>query len=231
MPDQETSTTATWALPEIDAVDIVYTTEDRFGDVRGFDPDQRFAQIVHGEIVGILYPDDAPHETRISLGTLSLALIDLWEVEEDGESVSEVLDSHSSEWVRYLPLTEREDDDVPLPIRYLLIADRVEVIPEARGHGLGLHALARAILSWSVGAETLVCLIAASTVERREEEDEAKRVADAEVIARYWQRLGFERVDDPDRMPLLYGYSVYLDFVDTLKRYCDWTPAHQDESS
>lgn len=238
MPETHTTPTTTWSLPELDDVEIRYTTDDRFGGDRRYgDPHQAHAQHVRGEIVGVTYDHEGSGpEVRTPLGTLSLALVDLYEVDDLG--LHEVLDSNSSEWNNYYGIVEQvNDEDL---IRTLVILDRVELVPEARGNDLGLHVLARAIRTWAPD-EALVVLTAGSALERDDDESDeaaAKRRAAAEAIACHWQRLGFERVElGPEHfvggtvVPVLYATTNYQTFLDTIEQHFDWTsPAQTKES-
>lgn len=224
MPDADSTVPAAWSLPTLDDVEITYTTTDRRARKRHpGDHDMRFVQFIEGQITGFAYLGRR-EEAVVPLGTVELALIDMWEVEEEGERLSDVLDTHSSEWLDYLELADAaaNDDKAHAFTHHLLIADRLVLVPEARRHGLGLHVLARAILTWSFSG-TLVVLTAGSTLEREEEVDDAQRVAGNEALARYWQQLGVKRTEgDRDLGPLLYGYTEDRKFEDTLKRYCAW---------
>jgi hypothetical protein len=65
---------AAWSLPRLQCADITYTTTDRFGDLQDSDPDNQYAQMIEGEIAGVLFDD---YQTTIPLGTLALARINL----------------------------------------------------------------------------------------------------------------------------------------------------------
>jgi hypothetical protein len=45
MPETDSTGTATWPLPRFDHIEIIYTTEDRFGPAAwGLNPDEQHAQ-------------------------------------------------------------------------------------------------------------------------------------------------------------------------------------------
>ena len=65
-----------------------------------------------------------------------------------------MLDAESSEWTAYIDVLKSADEDP----RFLLIVGRVEIVPWARGHDIGLHAVAGAIRTR--GEDALVVLTA-----------------------------------------------------------------------
>src|SRR4051794_2062299 len=97
-------------LPRLDAVEMAYKTSDRFGADQEGEPYMRYVQAAGADIIGVSYDDSHDEGRRIPLGTLELALIDLYEV---GGELWEVLDSHSSEWTRYAELEEIIEEEFP----------------------------------------------------------------------------------------------------------------------
>jgi hypothetical protein len=220
---------ATWPLPKLDQVEIAYSTSDRFGEEEGFlEPHEEFAQKVKATVTGVIYADSESGRTVVPLGTLAFARIDLTEV-GGMDTLSHVFDSHSREWNGYWDVGlrifgESEDeraDDFALADSLLLL-DRLELVPEARGHGLGLHVLARAIRTW--GGNAVVALTAWPPGDGDPRSDalgDEEEAAAGEALARYWSRLGFERQKDA-RPPVLVGFDGSLDFYETIVRYCQW---------
>jgi hypothetical protein len=164
--------------------------------------------MITGEIVGLVY-DDSPSgvKTRTPLGTLELATIDVYEA---GDLV-DLLDSNSEQWTNYADVATRLEDGDPenFPfVRSLVIVDRIELRPEARGHGPGLHVLARAIQTW--GMHEVVMLTAWLPGV-----PSAKKKAGAEALARYFSRLGFKRLPEHDE-PVMLGNGTKQTFVDNI---------------
>ncbi|MET0602113.1 MAG: hypothetical protein ABW167_09015 [Baekduia sp.] len=121
-----------------------------------------------------------------------------------------MLDSHSSEWLRYLDVVDEDD-----LATHLLILDRIEFASEARGYGIGLHALARAIRTWGSG-QVMVVL----TAWPPGAEGEAGE-AGGEALARYWSKLGLERIASDGDSPILVGRRWLADDgeVEALSRW------------
>src|SRR5947207_3248665 len=86
-----------WPLPELDRVEIEYTVSDLWADT-GAEPDEEHIQRIFGEITGVVYGDDGS-SAFVRLGSLVLARIDLDRLDEEGESLLDLLDATSSEWV------------------------------------------------------------------------------------------------------------------------------------
>jgi GNAT superfamily N-acetyltransferase len=221
MPSTHRGRPATWSLPTLVRVEITYTTEDRYDEETPVD-ESSFPQTIHGEVIGVVYGvggDDA-----VRLGHVELARIDLYEA---GDRLYDVLDSHSGEWESYHSVVRRWDDDETfVPPSFLLILHRLELVEEARGHGLGLHVLARAIRTWARDAQALVVLTAGSSIEREDEDEERERRA-SESLSRYWQRLGLEPVKMASNAAVLAAYSDSAAFEKTIARHCVWTSPTQ----
>jgi GNAT superfamily N-acetyltransferase len=211
MPATDSSRTAIWPLPRFDHIEITYTTKDRYGPAAwGLNPDEQHAQMITGEIVGLVY-DDSPSgvKTRTPLGTVELATIGVY---ESGDLV-DLLDSNSDQWTNYADVARQLEDGDPenFPfVRSLVIVDRIELRPDARGHGLGLHVLARAIQTWC--PHDVVVLTAWTDA------DGAERKAGAEALARYFSRLGLKRLPGHDE-PVLLGNATKQTFVDNISAW------------
>jgi hypothetical protein len=145
----------------------------------------------------------------VPLGSLTLARIDLWEV---GDRYFDVLDAESSEWAAYIDIVEPAGDE----LRFLLIVDRVELVPWARGHDIGLHVVARAIRTW--GDEALVALTAYPPGARG-----GIGKAGAKALSRHWSRLGLEQVKGSDP-PILTGDGNSRELDDTIRKLSAWHP-------
>lgn len=229
--------TSTWTLPVFDEIEIVYTTKDIWSE-EGSDPHIEFVQYVTGQVSGVMYGEGDEHATP--LGTVHLARIDMYEV---GTAISDALDAHSGEWVNcYYPIVA---DDGPLEdelVKTFVIFDSVKLRPEARGHGLGLLVLARAIRTWASGIDC-VALIAGPLrdekpavepdVEERREfgaPENPARLAIGERLAKHWMQLGFERIpQEPGRMPVLYLLTDRTTVDEALRRFSRWTSPVADE--
>jgi GNAT superfamily N-acetyltransferase len=240
MPATESTQTPTWSLPWPDTVEIVYTTRDRYTDhLAGLDPNVAYAQRIKGTITGITYDHDRDDpEVRTPLGTLSLVSID---VDEAGDELLEVLDAESEEWINYDRLAIRVmnaqagdpadgDEDLTMVDSFVII-DRMELVPEARGHGLGLHVLARAIRTWTSQGLALVTLSAWPTdgnVDEDDEEARERRCQGGEALARYWSQLGLERLpkdeDEDSNVPVLWGCTMYEDIGSAIEPLLIWEP-------
>jgi GNAT superfamily N-acetyltransferase len=209
-----------WPLPELDRVEIEYTVSDLRADT-GADPDEEHVQRISGAITGVVYDADGS-SLVVPLGRLELGRIDLDRLDEEGESLLDLLDATSSEWVNGYGALDLDGTGLRDGLRYLLIADRVELRREARGRGLGLHALARALRTWAPD-DTLVALTAAST--ERELDDstrEARREA-SRKLARYWAKLGMKRIPGSTQPePVMYARGDWATFRDALRRYSAW---------
>jgi len=190
-------------VADLVSIEITYQTDDRFGWQQDADPNIAYVQHVSAEIKGRFDweqgDDDLAH-----LGTLSLARID----SSEAGSIFNVLDAQSSEWVAYAE-TFNEDD-----VASLLIVDRIELVPWARGHDIGLHVVARAIRTWATDMGELVVLTAYPLGKEGQEGR-----AGAHKLARYWSRLGLEQVKGTDP-PILTGMADYRTLDDRLRELC-----------
>ena len=140
--DSATETTDATAPSDLTGIEMVYRTLDRF-EHQHADPNIAYAERIEAEVTGVDYESDR----RVRLGSVSLVRIDFWEV---GDRWFDVLDAESSEWAAYHDVVADAGDDD----RFLLIVDRAEIVEWARGHDIGLHAVARAIRTWGEDARS-----------------------------------------------------------------------------
>lgn len=186
-------------------IEINYRTSDRFGAEQHGDPHQVHAQQIHADIVGL---DEAG---EYSLGTLSLARIDLW---QGGSEIYEVLDSHSGHWTAFYDvLKEAVDENL---VGAALILDQIKLVDWARGSDLGLHVLARAIRTW--GEDSIVVLTAWPIGGTSPDAD-----AGGEALARHWAKLGLHRVAGT-HPPVLSATTDSRELEETITRLCAWPP-------
>jgi hypothetical protein len=168
--------------------------------------------MITGEIFGLVY-DESPSgvKTRTPLGTLALAKIDVYE----SDDLVDVLDSNSDLWTNYADvatrLEEGDVEDFPF-VRSLVIVDEIELRSDARGHGLGLHVLARAIQSWAMNEVVVLTVWLPTDVQGD------ARKAGAEALARYWSRLGFKRLPGHEE-PVMLGNGTKQTFVDNISAW------------
>lgn len=153
------------------AIEITYKTDDRYGSPNA-GPNDAYAQRIYAEIEGLT--DD--WERRVPLGFITLARIDIWEA---GGRLLDVLDAESGEWTAYAAVLDSDRYDP----HALLIVDRAEIEPWARGYGIGLNAVARAIRTW--GSDAVVALTAFPPGGSG-----AKGKVGSEKLRRYWSQLG-----------------------------------------
>jgi uncharacterized protein YeaO (DUF488 family) len=202
-----------WFHSEADA--WAYVARRFRPDAEELNPDEQYAQLIHGEIVGYDREDD----TEVRLGEVTFGRVDLDEIESAGDSLYEVLDSHSVEWESYASvIQEEQEDEDAFSMRALLFLDRVTLVPDARGHGLGLHVLARAIRTW--GADDTLILLTASPTEREDEDDDEKVRVGQLALTRYWSRLRVEPVTDGDNV--LIGRTWLAGIDRTIAALCEW---------
>ncbi len=190
-------------FPEIEYITIEYCTEDIW-DRGSFDPEncvQRFTGAVKGF---------TEEEEEIRLGKLSFSRLDLWEIEDN---LLDVLDSNSSEWLSYLSLIEECQGGSHI-FSSLFIFEEMTLIPEVRGHGLGLHVMARALKTWTDGAYLIV--LTAGSLARDKTDAEAE--AATKKLVSYWSKLSFTHFDEG----ILYAFSDMNKFDKTLRKYCVW---------
>lgn len=161
------------------------------------------------------YQEDGEDETFTVIGTLDVAIIDLYDLRD--ESLLEALDGHSSEWSDYYnyltvgkeieAFSEKYLDSSDAICR-LLIFDSMRLDEDERGKGLGLHLLARALRTFQQSTD--LSLLTAGSLEKRErrQDDEAASLAATEKLANYWSRLDFTRIED-SAMMALHGALVH----------------------
>lgn len=154
------------------------------------------------------------------LGDIEFARLDLTGIQ--GENLIDLLNSRP-EWQDYIPLFPDGKFigfAMKKPVQSLLIFDSLELIPEARGHGLGLHVMARAIMTWKQPFD-LVLFTAAPIGHSKLD---AAFLHAQNKLACHWEQLGLKRVTEGGiGTPLiLAAYSSMRVFEDTLQRYCNW---------
>jgi hypothetical protein len=197
---------------EYDFIDIEYTVLDRYGFESG-EPNDRFVEHIAGTI-GARTGDGEPE----TIGSLALARIDLW---EPGLDLLDLLDAESEEWPQYW-VALRYQCVADADFRHVLICDRLEIAEPARGHRIGLHALARAIRTW--GESALVVMLASPTIGEEIGADELRRGRAALTI--YWGQLGLDVYEDDesgeDEAPLLVGDMTGRDLSERIVGLSDW---------
>lgn len=142
------------------------------------------------------------------------------EAGEAHRALFDVLDC-DSEWANsYGDLTLDEHEELIGLNHWLLIADRVELVPDARGHNLGLHVLARALRTWASDDGTVVMLTAGSVEHDLDQPVERRKAY--HKLARHWSKLGFEPFGESGEAPVLYACSEWSRFDEALRRHCTW---------
>ena len=213
------------SIPALDSIVIEYEGDDPSGGDR-HDPDCAALRF-RGKIVGVQYwtlneAEDVleDKESRHDLGTVEFALIDLWH----SPPWIEILDAISGEWVNhYHPVVVKAlDDDAMMEVpSQLLVLDRLDLKPEARGYGIGLHVLARVIRTFGRHA-TLVALTAFPT----ETDEKTDYPAACKALGRYYRRLGVRQFRRGDTVH--WGTSASLQ-GEKLEKLLDWKPAKQHD--
>jgi GNAT superfamily N-acetyltransferase len=187
-----------------DYVEITYSSRDRF-EMESPNPDTRYAQDFVGEIFGLGYDDATDSDARSVVGTVRFSLIDVYEADE---ALIEALDARSAEWINsYSEIARRlidGDDPELFGLRRLLIVDEMELRPEVRGHGLGLHVLSRVVRSW--GSDAATVLVASPLGSEGQDE------LGSEALVGYWSRLGFELFGGETEEAVLLGNGAREDF-------------------
>jgi GNAT superfamily N-acetyltransferase len=201
---------------EFDTIQIEYSVFDRFqSDHEHGEPDA-IIQHMTGKVTGEIFDHVGMAGTREVIGRLSFCLIDRWEARWP---IVTVLDAHSEELAEYARLFHSENAklvEAREETRKLLILEDLMLVPEARGQDIGLHVLARTILTW--GEDAIVALVASpvegtlDSMKRAELEDESMKQA-REKIAQHWCKLGLTRLRDRQTMPMLWAstHTVALD--------------------
>lgn len=204
----------TWPFPYFDRIEIEYTLPDRFA---ALDDDETLIQHIYGSISGLALdsPDAPPGKTNLAvdLGSMRLAMIDLWE--SDAAHLAQTIDYDSADLTPFARLTDiaEASKHMDLPPEKILILDSIEIEREARGHQLGVYALTRACLTF--GNESTLVALAAGTRENAEEAD------DDEILryAKFWKKtLGLTEVKPRGELPLLVASASsqekrWLDYV------------------
>jgi GNAT superfamily N-acetyltransferase len=175
------------STPEFWDVEIIY----QHRDCQGAEHDQSTGVNITATVDAV---DE--HGDTVKIGDLTLTLIDL----DDDPDLFAVLDGHSSEHASYFPVI---DEHLQFDDRAVLIADRLRIIPEYRGLGLGHHVLARALRTF--GRDALIVLTAAPVGH----DDDSTRGEIAGKLRSHWEQLGLEHVANNDdghcQIPILAG--------------------------
>lgn len=147
---------------------------------------------------------------------------------EDGVDLFDACDAHSQELLDIASvLFDPEDDDLRDDVdralqgvieSNVLVLDRIEVVPEHRGHGVGLAAASRFLKTFSGGCGIAICKpfplqfefaakMKPEWVERMGlgKFDQDQNTATPKLEA-YWGRLGFERLLDTPYWAMNLGY-------------------------
>lgn len=192
-------------LPAFDEIAIDYVLRDRFGFPDNDDIVDRHVQAIHGIVTGVCYTsDDELLDEFTPLGEIDLSIIRRFEA-DDEVSMSMALDEQQ-DWIEnYAELVDDAEHDIlpcgipgPLYFDRLLLLDHVKIPREARGHGLGLHVVSRALSTWTESGD-LILLTAAPT-------EGAPTPQAFEKLARYWSKLGLRRYPGGG-LPVLYAHS------------------------
>lgn len=132
------------------------------------------------------------------IGSVTAWVIDPFSVAEAGASVSYMMDAQSSDLSRFTVLLDDDEvrDDLAELGSAIVLIDRVQLERQWRGRGIGREVVARTALSLSRGIG--IVAIEAAPIADADESRLAGTAWDdaAERIARNWERVGFNRVDD-----------------------------------
>ncbi len=176
------------------------------------------------ETSGKLFSSDDNDERKL-VGKFRTYYVDVERAIDEGEPIFEVLDAHSSHLVEYFePLFGSEAPDFSNHLlelldhevigNNLLILDRLEILPQYRGKGLGLSVLRHMIARLSFGA-SLVALkpfpLQFETTSDTEAEKKWRAMlrldqlptdedAATEKLCQYYKRLGFRRLSGTPMM-------------------------------
>jgi|688.fasta_scaffold324748_2 hypothetical protein len=194
----------------------------------GYDEPDRFVYTYSGDIFNT---DD--NDARIKIGKFTAHYVDVVEAINEGESIFDVLDCHSSSTSEYLEpifgnnLPEFSDDVEEINDGYadglnLLILDRIEIIPEFRGRSIGLKVLRHLMVRFSKGAG-IIALKAFPLQYENEKINQDDRdwqklmsfdrflndeCASKEKLKDYYGALGFISLPDSDFMVFPTGLDI-----------------------
>ncbi len=180
-------------------IQIDFTFEDPFGyDAR--EPEhhlQYVSGVVRSWSAGEIEHDDG-RVLPMPISTVTAWVIDPFAVAESGESVTCMMDAQCGDLARFISLFDGDEvrDDLAELGSTVVIIDQVKLDDAWRGRGIGREVVARTSLTLSRGMG-LVAIEAAPLAD-----DEESRLtgneweAAAERIAKNWERVGFQRLDN-----------------------------------
>lgn len=163
-------------------------------------------------------------EEETTAGRFRIFLLDLASALESGTSIHELLDEHA-ELSEFIQVVDTEDNptsalskaaDDYFSFDQVLVLDRLEVLPEFRGRGLGLLATTQIINHFARGSWWLALLKAfplqfeVKSPRAHEEWSQSMRLGTLPVtqptatakLRKHYSRLGFKRVRGTDIMAL-----------------------------
>ena len=172
-------------------------------------------------------------EDKQPVGKFRVYYVDLERAVNEGETISDILDAHSSHVAEYFePIFGSEEPDFNSRIlelfdhaifaSNLLILDRLEILPQYRGEGLGLTVLRHMIARFSSGA----ALVAMKPFPLQFEASPSVGFGDkwrdrmnlsqfpaaedvaTEKLFRYYSRLGFLRLSGTAMMVMTPAHSL-----------------------
>jgi GNAT superfamily N-acetyltransferase len=128
------------------------------------------------------------------IGEIEAMRLLLAEAEIEPGGLADVFDRYSDDLLAYYePLRDaRVFDDL---FGDILIIDRIRIVPEWRGRGIGLAAIAIAIEE--LGRFCGLVAITPAPTEPRGMSD-VERASGRRALARHWKKLGFKRVGQSD---------------------------------
>lgn len=152
----------------------------------------------------------------------------------DGWSLLDVLDEISADVASYLDLFDQDGQLVAgISDNFagsLIVADRVSVDPQYRGHGLGPLLLAEALVELGQGCQLAVCTPAPFEEPTGYDDINGTALVDAGAAERWehrrdelrllWSRLGFERFEDTDIYTLDLVEPALYDALADIRQNC-----------
>lgn len=196
----------------------------------GYDEPDRFIYTYEGDI----FTSDGDCDD-VKIGQFIAHYVDIAEAMDQGESIFDVFDCHSSSTAEYLePIFGDNEpyfsDDVECITNgnadgfNLLILDRVEIIPEFRGLSIGLKVLRQMMITFSKGAGiiTLKAFPLQFENEKTHERNRAWRTVlslenfvndkdlSTQKLKNYYGKLGFISLPESDFMVFPTGIDIPL---------------------
>lgn len=166
----------------------------------------------------------ADDDQSVNVGTIRAFLVQVAQAQTDGLFTTyEVVDSYY-ETAYYLGLLERGSwteyvqEHFDAVCQDLLVLDRIEILPEYRGRGIGLLALRALIDLFSQQCGLVVCkpfplqfegfrAANGTALPRTKDKEKAFQQARRKLI-RYWSRLGFRTIPQSDILALDPAYRM-----------------------